>query len=291
MIDEQRHDLAIEYILGHIEGDARREFEAWLQSDAELRAFVDELTASTSELAHAVPQQQPPPHLRERVLAMARGEGAAPAARSARKIAWIPWAMAAGLAIGCVVLYGNGRAIRLAEKNARAKFANTVAEAKAARDEAEKIRGQVSGLSGRLQLSEAQTSTHLAQISELRDEVVRLRGRDALAQVKIATLSAQVAEFAKAGVIIVWDPQEQRGVIKVANLPKPATGKDYQLWVIDPKYPAPVSGGVLVLADAGTTRASFKPDQFIEHADKFAISVEPTGGVAQVGGPIIFIGE
>jgi anti-sigma-K factor RskA len=294
MIDEQQHDLAIEYIFGHLEGDAQREFEAWLQSDKEMRVVVDELRETAAALALAAPQHLPPPHLRAKVLEITRGEAIAPGDESTPSLrwsGWVPWALAAGLAIGCFVLYADSHASRVAEKSARAEITKAVADASAARAEAEKIRGQVSGLTGRLQLSEVQTSTYISQIAELRDELVKLRGRDAFAQMKIAALSAQVAQFAKAGVIIVWDPEEQRGVARLANLPKPAAGKDYQLWVIDPKYPDPVNGGILTVADAGQTRVSFKPDQLIEHADKFAISVEQAGGVAKAAGPIIFVGE
>ena len=37
---------------------------------------------------------------------------------------------------------------------------------------------------------------------------------------------------------------EQRGVFVVQNLKPLPADKDYQLWVIDPKYPTPVSAGV-----------------------------------------------
>ncbi len=284
MIDEQRHDLAIEYIFGFLEGDARQEFEAWLQSDHELRALVDELTEAASALTHAVPQQHPPSHLRQKILAITRGENAAPASSSARKTGWIPWAIAAGLAIACVVLSIERQRWRAEVHKAEGELARAFTAAQTSRDQAARLAEQVL-------FFQSQRSTHMDQIAELRDEVVKLRGRHALAEVKIATLNAQAAEFAKAGVTLVWDPVEQRGVVKLANLPKPATGKDYQLWVIDPKYPAPVSGGILTVADKGPTRVSFKPDQLIENADKFAISIEQAGGVATVAGPIIFLGE
>ena len=280
MIDEPRHDLAIEYVFGNIEGDARQEFEAWLQSDAELRALVDELTETAGALALAVPQHQPSAALRQRVLAITRGESPAPAPPSARQTGWIPWALAAGLAIACTLAASD----RARWRSEARQVQSALRSAQADRDQAKKLAGQV-------RLVELQAKTHLDQIAELRDAVVKLRARDTLAQVKIATLTAQVAEFAKAGVILVWDAQEQRGVIQLANLPKPATGKDYQLWVIDPKYPAPVSAGVLLMADAGPTRVSFQADQLIERAEKFAISLEPAGGVASVAGPIIFAGE
>ena len=284
MIDEQQHDLAIEYVFGHLEGDAEREFEAWLQSDQEMRTLVDELRETTAALALAAPQHEPPPHLRARMLAITRGETAAPAATAHRRFGWLPWAIAAGLAIGAIILQSDREHWRSTATSARAEVARSLSAAN-------ETRAGLAKLDGRLQLAEAQAKTHVDQISELRDEVVKLRGRDALAQMKIATLTSQVAQFTKAGVIIVWDPQEQRGIAKIANLPKPAAGKDYQLWVIDPKYPAPVSGGVLTVAEAGPTRIEFKADQLIEHADKFAISVEQAGGVPTAAGPIIFAGE
>jgi hypothetical protein len=117
-----------------------------------------------------------------------------------------------------------------------------------------------------------------------------LVAQDVLSKVKIATLAAQVDVYAKATAVVVWDAEKQQGVIKLVNLPQPASGKDYQLWVIDPKHPKPVNGGVLSVQPEGATRVSFKPDQPVTKADKFAISVEPLGGVPEATGPIVFIG-
>jgi anti-sigma-K factor RskA len=107
---------------------------------------------------------------------------------------------------------------------------------------------------------------------------------------KIAMLSAQVDAYAKTTAVVVWDAEKQQGVIKLVNLPKPESGKDYQLWVIDPKHPQPVSGGVLSVQAEGPTRVSFKPDQPVTKADKFAISVEPAGGMSKPTGNIVFMG-
>jgi anti-sigma-K factor RskA len=55
-------------------------------------------------------------------------------------------------------------------------------------------------------------------------------------------------------------------------------GKDYQMWVIDPKYPTPVSAGVFPAGRAGVVNLPFKADKPITSADKFAVSVERKGG-------------
>ncbi len=124
-----------------------------------------------------------------------------------------------------------------------------------------------------------------------REEVLTLRNRDAFAQVRIATLSAQVETYAKSTAIVLWDAEKQRGIIKLANIPRAERGKDYQLWVIDPKYPQPVSGGIVPVGDDGIARVSFTPDQQIGTADKFAISIERAGGAPQPGGPIVLLGN
>lgn len=129
------------------------------------------------------------------------------------------------------------------------------------------------------------------EAASLLTETQELRNRDALARVRIATLASQVDAYSKATAVIVWDPQKQRGIVKLANLPRPETGKDYQLWVIDPKYPNPVNGGILPVGEDGIARVAFAPDQPVKKADKFAISVEPAGGVPKATGPIVFVGE
>jgi anti-sigma-K factor RskA len=110
-------------------------------------------------------------------------------------------------------------------------------------------------------------------------------------KVKIAALSAQVDAYAKTTAVIVWDPDKQRGVVKLTNVPKPEPGKDYQLWVMDPKYPQPVSGGLVPVTEEGIARVAFQPDKPISKADKFAISVEPAGGVPKPTGQIVLLGS
>ena len=129
------------------------------------------------------------------------------------------------------------------------------------------------------------------EVAALRDEALALRTRDAFSKMKIATLAAQNEAYAKGVAIVVWDAEKQRGVIKLTNIPRAAAGKDYQLWVIDPKYPQPVSAGVVPVGDDGLARVSFTPEHAIRSADKFAISIERAGGAPAPGGPIVMLGN
>lgn len=130
-----------------------------------------------------------------------------------------------------------------------------------------------------------------AKALAMREEAMTLRNRDALAQVRIATLSAKVDAYAKSTAVVVWDAEKQRGIIKLANVPSAGSGKDYQLWVIDPRYQQPVSGGVIPVGDDGLARVSFTPDQRVGKTGTFAISVERAGGSPQPGGPIVLLGN
>ena len=249
MIDEAKQDLAVEYVLHSLDAHATGAFEAELQADAELRAFVDELRETTAVLAHAAPRVLPPPALRERVLAAIRGEAKAapvPVARplpaSASPLGFLPWAIAAGFAITAAAFW--------------------------------------------FERTQLQT-----ELKATREEALALRTRDALAQVRIATLTAQNETYAKGTAVVIWDAAQQRGVVRLSNVPRAATGKDYQLWVLDPKYPQPVSAGIVPVGDDGLARVSFTPEHSVRSADKFAISIEQQGGAPAPAGPIILIGN
>ncbi len=275
MIDDERQDQAAAYALNELDPYATGAFEAALASDPELRALTDELCEAAAALAHTVPQHLPPPGVRERVLSAIRGEAVAvstPPPATATKAAapvqssrsnLLPWALAAGFAITTAALWFERDQLRT--------------DSAGLRQEAIELRNRAEATKGR--------------IATLAKQVEELKNRDALSQVRIATLAAQVDTLGKGTAVILWDPVKQRGIVQFANLPHPENGKDYQLWVIDPKYPQPVSGGVVPMAPDGSAHVSFTTAQPIEKADKFAISVEPAGGVPKATGPIVLLGN
>jgi len=261
MIDEHRQDLAAEYALGSLDPESARAFEAILAGDAELKDLADGLRETAAALAHAAPPQLPPPELREKVLARIRGElqsstsetVPAPSPVAPIKPAETPAPSTSGS--------------NLIPWAIAAGLAITTAAMWMERDQLRK------------------------ETVELRKDLQAAHQRDEFSKIRIATLTSQVDAYSKATAAIVWDAEKQRGIIKLANIPPAAAGKDYQLWVIDPKYPNPVNGGVVPVGADGIARVAFKPDQPIKKADKFAISVEPEGGVPKATGPIVFLGD
>jgi anti-sigma-K factor RskA len=94
-----------------------------------------------------------------------------------------------------------------------------------------------------------------------------------------------------ANAVVVWDEKKQRGVLKVTELPRNATDRDYQLWLVDPRYKNPVDGGVFHVSNDSALRVPFQPTTPVRNAKGFAISIERKGGVPKAEGPIVLLGK
>jgi anti-sigma-K factor RskA len=229
---EQLEEQASLYVLGLLEEGDVSAFEERLQSDPELRELVDQLDAAAAAVAHSATPRPLPPELRERVLGeVRRGKTIA----FGRRLNWIPWAIAACLALSCAYL--------------------------------------------------------VAERGRLRKRVTHLEQRDLLAQVQIASLNSQLKNAPDANAVVVWDEKRQRGVLKVTRLPANEADRDYQLWLVDPRYKNPIDGGVFHVANDGTLRLPFRPSSPVREAKGFAISLERKGGVTKAEGPIVLLGK
>jgi anti-sigma-K factor RskA len=258
MIDELKQDLLVQYLLHEVDTATAEQIRAELESNAELREFVRETEEAFASMAYAAPPMAPPVGLPLRILQMERNlsRGPSPAPRS--KLIWLvlPWALAACLAIACVVLDLE-------------------------RTRLQKETGQV----GQELLALQQKNVRIEE------ELAMLQKKNVLAEIRIATLRAQVAAYETASAVVVWDKNQKSGVLQLDRLPPPAPGKDYQLWVIDPNIAQPVSAGLLAVPNDGLIRTSFQPATPIESASAFAISVEKAGGAPKPEGQIILAGK
>jgi anti-sigma-K factor RskA len=258
MIDEPKQDLLLQYLLNEVDSSTAEKIRAELENDPELQAYVWQMEDAFASMACAVPPMEPPAGLPQRILQIERNNQRGPAPRSRSKIVWmvVPWALAACLAIGCIVL--SLERTRLQEKTEQMD---------------------------RDLVTLQQTNTRIGE------ELATLEKRNVLAQIRIATLKSQVAAYAAATAVVVWDKDHKRGVLQLDKLPPPAPGKDYQLWVIDPKITQPVSAGVLAVPNDGLIRTSFDTVTPVESAAAFAISVEKAGGSSKPEGLVILVGK
>ena len=227
-MNEETQERASLYVLGLLEDREVAQFEKEIQSDPELRGLIDELDATAAQLAHSAPFHPPPAGLRARVLAQApKGR----VTQFPRAQTWIPWAIAAALALTASYL--------ISERN------------------------------------------------HLRHRVNRLEARDLFAEIQVASLESKLASAPQASGVVVWNEKRQRGLLQVSQLPPNAENGDYELWLVDRRYPQPVNGGVFHLVKDEAGQIGFQPAQPVRDAKGFAISLERKGGVMKAEGPIV----
>jgi len=105
MISEEKQDQAALYALGLLGAGEDAAFESELRANAELRDLVRELREAAGNLALAAPSLRPPASLKQRIMGEITLEAkrVVPMPRRA-SFGWVPWAIAAALAVFCGLL-------------------------------------------------------------------------------------------------------------------------------------------------------------------------------------------
>lgn len=287
MIDDRQEELAALHALDLLEGAEREEFVAELGRSSELRWCVGDMRQAAAALAHLAPAADPPPALKARILASAAapaGRGvtasesaaASPVRRNPVRIpAWVPWLAAACFGVAAIW----SERLYLAAKSELMSLRD---QQRLAEQTMERARGQL------------EDATRLLAASDRRVEELgaRLKAEGDLAHFKIATLASMLGNSPAALAVAVWDPAREEGVLAVSRLPALEAEKDYQLWVIDPQYPAPLNGGVFAVDPAtGEARVVFRANKPVKSIARFAVSLERKGGVAKREGPIVLLSQ
>lgn len=289
MITEHQEETASLYALGTLEPAERAAFEAELAGNEELQRLVDDLTATAATLACAAPPRMPPPQLEAAILREIRDSKIV--RPNFATMRWIPWALAAcfALSTGLLFVAHNKSERRVAELQVERQ--QTRLDLARAATERDRAANQVADLEKR----DADANAKIAALSRERErtasEIARLQERDNLSQMQIATLTSKLADAPKATAFVIWDAEKQRGVLTTVDVPPNAADRDYQLWVVDPKYQIPVDAGVFSVKSGEATKILFKPKNPVTSADAFAISLERKGGVPKAEGPIVLVGK
>jgi anti-sigma-K factor RskA len=279
MIDDRQEELASLHAFGLLESPEKEAFVAEMAKNPELAKLVADLRFASTALAHTAPEATPPEALRARVLASAKlvELGAAPKAPDNVALfpTWVPWLAAACLSVATI---WAGRKYSMT----RQEFASMSEQQQVALQELDQARAQLALTKQQL----ADATVTLGKLSE------KLKDEGDLAKYKIATLASMLGNTPAAVAVAVWDPTRERGVLSVSKLPALASEKDYQLWVIDAKYPAPVSAGTFVVDPVtGEAHIVFKADKPVDSIAKFAVSLERKGGSVSPQGPIVLISQ
>lgn len=302
-MDERHEELAALNALSMLESDEKRVLDGSLLADKELRDLTAELEGVAGQLIHAVTPVEPPANMKRRIREKIRARGGKSRAPSAAAIfTTLGWGLAAALAVASLWLW-NDRAKLTNELAAASKLLAPLATSSDTnRQVARSLEDELKNLHADFDKKQSTLKTEIeslrqredaakAQVTQLTATVDELKKQDAASQLQIASLQSTVWEYRKSAMVVAWDTKRQQGVVMLDKMPRLEAGQDYQLWVIDPKKPAPVSGGVVVVDAKGGVKIPFKATEDVGEGLKFALSVEKKGGVPRAEGPIVFVGQ
>ena len=254
------------YALGALPADERALFEAHVSTCDECRRDVRAFGDVVNVLPFALPQIDPPPDLRRRVLAAAGADVArsvvplAPV-RPGRPFVWAAWLSAAAMLLVAIGL--GAYSVRL--------------------------RYRVSGLEVVLREAVARLDRSERQLAAATRDAER-------AQLRLAVLTApDMREVQLAG-----QPPAPRAagraflsasnglLFAASQLPPLPAGRTYQVWFLTPG--APISAGLVKPDQTGRVTAAFDVPPGAASPKGLAVSIEPDGGVPAPTGAIYLAG-
>ncbi len=134
-----------------------------------------------------------------------------------------------------------------------------------------------------LQRLEARIAVLRAEVAQ-KEETLRLLSDP---QVRLVSLAGLPPSPGAAGRLL-WNPVTRTGLLLTSGLPEVPRGRAYELWAIAGKEAVPA--GVFTV-EGGRALLRLPPLPEAKTFDKFAVTLEPAGGVPQPTGPMHLIGS
>jgi anti-sigma-K factor RskA len=269
MSHENLSELCPIYALGALDGEELREFEAHLKGGcSQCEQQVREYAELTTSIPQALPSVAPSHDLKSRLFARLDQESpkreavdlksaiAAPATgKPVRKSTWLPWACAAAAGIALAISFFNISRLQREISSQQARTHQLSEQLQGLRSQLEQEKAIISFLSGPSRV----------------------------------TMLAGTAKSPQATGKILWSAPEKKALFYASNLPAVPQGKTYQLWIIADNKP--FDAGIFPVDPQGN---GFLRVDSLAHADKaqkFAVTLEPAGGVPQPTGDMHLLGS
>jgi len=230
---------------------------------AELVIWCDALEAELDDTEEGLPKElvelAPPPGVKERVLRNIRGEGEfATAPIPDRGLVTMIWALGVAASFMLALAFG-------------ALWYATRADLGATRANVAQLEGLLHDKTSEMQ----EKDRELAWLKDPRVQVALLKG-----------LETNPTAKAK----LLWNPGTKEGILWVSGLPPLPLEKSYELWAFVGDQP--VAAGTFDARGDGTTVIPISKQENLGEAPvKFAVSVEPKGGVPSPTGAIVLLGD
>jgi hypothetical protein len=205
----------------------------------------------------------PPEGVKQRVLWQARGETAVEGSGSVsappdRGLATMAWALGVAASFMLAAAFG-------------ALWYATRADLAATRENVARLEAMVRDREQKAALA----AQELAWLKDPRVQIALLKG-----------LETNPAARAR----LLWNPGTKQGILWVSGLPPLPLEKSYELWAFVGDQPVP-AGTFDAASEAPTVIPISRQENLGEAPVKFAVSVEPKGGVPSPTGAIVLVGE
>jgi anti-sigma-K factor RskA len=261
---EQLRELYEPFAIGALEPDERAELEAHLARNCPVcTPGVAQARFVVAQIAFTAPEQDPPPTLGRKIMDIARAEAAgsrrASQVETSLRRAWIPaWAWAAAAILILFASYSLYQSVQM-----QRQFEVVQKELNDAQGEQQRLQQQRANYEKAMAILDA-PGTHSMPVKS--------------ADEKMPPLQAYIHE--KMGVVIAAN-----------NVPIPAQGREYQLWMV-PKTGkgAPISAGVYMPDAKGGVLTVAPPASNMADIAALAVTEEPMGGSAQPTSKPMWVG-
>jgi Anti-sigma-K factor rskA len=125
----------------------------------------------------------------------------------------------------------------------------------------------------------------VATLQSEREETLRLLSAPQVRLVRLAGLPPSPGASAH----VLWNPAARAGVLFTSGLPQSPRNRVYELWAVAGNEPVPA--GTFEVDEAGHAFLRLPPLPRTRRFDKFAVTLEPAGGVPKPTGPMHLLGS
>ena len=303
MTHETFREMLPLYVIDALDGGELRAFEQYVAGNrARCETEIAEFQSIANKLAMAVPPVEPPARVFERIMAEVAEKKPTARQESSAWITWIPWAFAAAASVALVLSV-------LAARSERSEFSAQLAKRdRTLQAQANQFQAKIEVLLAQKERLDTEKAALIKAVDELHQQVDRQdlnmvslqrdfeRQRATLDLVMDPSIRvAQLADPAgktKATARAYWQETQKTGLIVVSNVSPVLQGdnKRLELWAICGDQP-PVPAGLFWTDKAGHGVGEIKLTKQVACAPKFAVSIEPAGGVDAPTGPIVLLGQ
>jgi anti-sigma-K factor RskA len=303
------------YAVGALDGDELAQFEAHLAPgcpacESRLRDTREALTL----LPRSLTPTTPPPRIKARLLEQIATESILPAPLPPRlrgrrwSVGVSALAAAALLIVLGIDFYRTRQELHRMTSMVSTLQADLVrreetiqslsANLESTRRDLQRVEGEVAALQAELVKREETIEAERQELRRVQGTMAALQSELAEREQALRLLSAPQVRLVRLtglepspGAVgqLLWNPAAYTGVLLTSGLPQLSRDRIYELWAIAGSEPIPA--GIFAVDERGHAVLHLPPLPKAKRVNKFAVTLEPAGGVAKPSGPMLLLGS